>query len=76
MITVGCWITTCWGPAVCVEITPTWVSYRYTARRCTDNALIHVLNGDPIQEVSFLRKASRYSKRICKLEGPYGEGSV
>ena len=73
-VEVGCWVETLHGPAVCVMVTPGWVGYRYRARRVADKKVIWVATGGETHEVSFLRPASGYSKRIARLKGPYGEG--
>lgn len=73
MIEPGCWVTTIWGRAVCTEIHETWIGFRYRARRCADQKEIWVANGDDRAKVEFLRPPTRFTARILRLRGPYGE---
>ena len=54
-----------------------YVSYRYRATRYHDNKEIWVWNGDLTEgpeKVTFLSAPTRFTARILKLTGPYGEG--
>jgi hypothetical protein len=81
-ITMGCWITTMWGPAVVTNFevkgaftpTPTpgcWVHYRYRAGR--DGKTLWVGNSDRMPWVHYLREPDDLSACVLTLKGPYGD---
>jgi hypothetical protein len=53
-----------------------WVEYRYRATRHHDQKEIWVANADLSTEVTFLKAPTRFTARILKLTGPYGEGLI
>lgn len=81
-VTVGCWVTTMWGPAVVTGFEhigvfvdkPTsdcWVHYRYEAIR--DGRTLWVGNSDRLDWVHYLREPDDVSAYVLTLKGPYGD---
>lgn len=81
-IEVGSWVNTRFGKAVCVAISDRegeerLIQYRYRATRQSDGKEIWPMNGDSTHvkpRVTFMAPATTFTKRICKLQGLYGEG--
>ena len=88
-ITVGCWVTTVWGPAVCCCVRDNYVSYRYRAfpfkeGKLDESESMWVANGDapatgpdaPDEEVRYLGPPDEVSRLVVLLGGPYGRAWV
>jgi len=78
-ITVGCWLSTPMGEAVCVAIAGPLVSYRYSAVPFRDGKpqvmeQIWCLREDKLRFVKFLYPQNVVSAEVVKLKGPYGRG--
>lgn len=78
-ITVGCWLSTPMGEAVCVGIAGPLVSYRYSVVPFRDGKpqvmeQIWILVEDKLRFVKFLYSQNVVSAEVVKLKGPFGRG--